>query len=166
MPIALSIGDAIAVLDWAKGIVFKIKENQDLLKREEYRALLAQIYFSRETLEALNTLIVGMGGESQMNAARQISKRLWDTRIPVGDALDQLDQALDKGRFGLRGSRLVDEIRYAKRKLRKTLADVATAAVKTGSIPDAEGIRKRILDLNSTIEALDYEIGGILSVRK
>ncbi len=113
MPIALSIGDAIAVLDWAKGIVFKIKENQDLLKREEYRALLAQIYFSRETLEALNTLIVGMGGESQMNAARQISKRLWDTRIPVGDALDQLDQALDKGRFGLRGSRVVDEIRYA-----------------------------------------------------
>lgn len=158
----LGLGDVALLFDWLQKIVAAATKYRADVDRHELRGLLANIYFSKESIERI--VSASRAEPSIVDLApKAVLKQLWDTRIMIGEALDGLDRRVDRKQFGLRGQRTIDEVKYAKQAIRKTLTDRCVDAIRDGTRADLDEILNQIRELNSKIEQLDYDIGGIFS---
>jgi copper homeostasis protein CutC len=150
----LSLGDLISIFDWIKNSVERTGVDASVSRLQSLRIALRNLHFSERTIESLSRL------EKSDVGRIAISQR--DNEFDVRMSIKRLLQIENDPGLSITAHRLIDEITSSKAAIRDEIKRTLHRAIRKGDNGDVESLIASIRSLNTAIETLDKQIGGIL----
>lgn len=151
---ALSISDAIALLSTVFSALEARARAVGVRDRVEIRRALRSLYFDDVHISRLRK------GDTSNLRYSAISLR--DTEREVWEARQALNDLLHREELSIAGAQEIRRILYEKISVRESISELLMDLPNHGSAEEREALMGKITEINSRIEALDAQIGGIL----
>lgn len=155
-------GDYLAFLGVAIDALNRAKDKAEKAELVAMRAALRSLYFSDETIRRLERIPSLEEFDALNYEAGRASTKQRDTRNEVAAAFSVLRRFLEKDGLSIEGSRLIQSILNTKFEVRHEIEAAYFSVIKRGDNVQTAELVEKIRGLNSLIEQLDTQLGGLI----
>jgi hypothetical protein len=162
----LGLGDYLALFGVLLNALKSASVKAERAELIQMRAALKSLYFSELTIKRLESMSSIEELDSLAYEAGQASIKQRDTRDAVKSAFKVLEKFLERENLSISGGRAIREIVSSKFEVRHQIEAAYFSIMRNGSAIETADLADKIRKLNSLIEKLDSQLGGLDLVGK